>query len=390
MLLLEVDGKALFARAGIPVPRAVLDDGGAPVTLPGESGWIAKAQVPVGGRGKAGGVLPVPTPEALPAVRRALLGKRIKGFDTREILIEQACAGDEHYLALILDAAAAGARLIYSPFGGVEIESREAGSGGYNAVVPLEADALAAAVHAMADTAPASHRAAILRAGQSLASLFLDKQLLLAEINPLFALAGGEVVAGDAKVVIDMNTLPRQPELVALLDTRRHCYPDGWRKYSEDFDFVEIDADGQIGLVTTGAGLSMMLIDELVGQGLAPYNFCDVRTGQMRGSPARLLRIFDWLQAAPHVRVLLVNVFAGITDLGEFAQLLVDALRARPEWNVPVVARLVGNGETEARRIIGANGDLGIRCEPDLQRAIACVDALLRNEAAAREKNDVV
>jgi len=390
MLLLEVDGKALLARAGIPVPRGILDDGDAPVALPGTGGWIAKAQVPVGGRGKAGGVLPVPTPESLEPVRRTLLGRRIKGFETREILVEQACAGDEHYLALILDAAAGGARLIYSPFGGVDIESREAGSGGYNALVPLEADALATAVHAMAATAPAGHRAAVLRAGLALAELFLDKQLLLAEVNPLFALADGSVLAGDAKVVIDMNTLSQQPDLVALLEARRLCYPDGWRKYSEDFDFVEIDPHGQIGLVTTGAGLSMMLIDELVGQGLVPYNFCDVRTGQMRGSPARLLRIFDWLRDARDVRVLLVNVFAGITDLGEFAQLLVDALRARPDWKVPVVARLVGNGEAAARRIVAANADLGIRFEPDLERAIAQVAALLQGHAAAQEKNDVV
>lgn len=390
MLLLEVDGKALLARAGIAVPAGVLDEGGLAPDLPGAGPWIAKAQVPVGGRGKAGGVLPVASAGDLPPVRAALVGKRIKGFETPEILIEQACAGEEHYLALMLDAAAGGARLIYSPFGGIDIESRQAGADGYNAVTPLEAPALARAVHEMAATAPASHRAAILAAGLALAELFLARQLLLAEINPLFALPDGSVLAGDAKVVIDMNTLAQQPEIVALLRARQHRYPDGWRKHSEDFDFVEIDPAGQIGLVTTGAGLSMMLIDEMVRRGLAPYNFCDVRTGQMRGSPERLLRIFDWLRAAGSVRVLLVNVFAGITDLAEFTQLLVTALRARPDWRVPIVARLVGNGEAAARRIIDANPDLALCFEPDLERALDQVQVLLARQAAGKESAHAV
>src|SRR5690606_8091492 len=110
----------------------------------------------------------------------------------------------------------------------------------------------------------------------------------------------------------------------------------------EDFDYIELDPEGEIGLITTGAGLSMMLIDELVAQGARPVNFADVRTGQMRGDPSRLLLMMDWLQTAPGLRVVLINIFAGITDLEEFAQTLLKALALRPDWDTPIVARLIG------------------------------------------------
>ncbi|MGE3870877.1 MAG: hypothetical protein AB7F51_15350, partial [Pseudorhodoplanes sp.] len=198
----------------------------------------------------------------------------------------------------------------------------------------------------------------------------------LAEINPLFV-DGGAGRAGDAKIVVDMNAVPERPALLRIFEDNRDLYPDAWRKLSEGFDYVEIDRAGQIGLVTTGAGLSMMLIDELVAAGGRPINFCDMRTGQMRGKPDRLLRIFDWLQEAGHLRVVLVNVFAGITDLGEFAELLLEARRQRPGLRVPFVARLVGNGAERARKLIG-EAACGIELEPDLERAIARSVALAR------------
>jgi succinyl-CoA synthetase beta subunit len=236
-----------------------------------------------------------------------------------------------------------------------------------------------------AQAAPAL-RAGLQEVGERLVAMFLAHRLMLAEINPLFAQEDGRFVAGDAKVVVDMNAVDAASPVRAILAEQRDLYPDAWRKLSEDFDFVEIDPAGRVGLVTTGAGLSMMLIDELVGQGIAPFNFCDMRTGQMRGSPERLLRIFDWLAAAPDVQVVLVNIFAGITDLSEFTQLLVDALQARPECRWPIVARLVGNGEEQARAIIARHPELPIVFEPDLQQAIARVGRLLGKASCTQEQ----
>jgi succinyl-CoA synthetase beta subunit len=390
MLLLEADGKELLRGVGIATPAGLrmrrID---AQPALPGSGPWMAKAQVPVGGRGKAGGIRRLATPADLEDAVGALLGSRIKGCETREVLVEEAVSGEEHYLSIMVDASKGGVRLIYSAFGGVDVESRMPSTGTvFNELVPLDPADIDAAIGRLVALAPAPNRASLQDVAVRLARLFCEQQLMLVEINPLFALPGGAFVAGDAKVVVDMNVVSTRPLLRSIFDSGRELYPDAWRKLAEDFDFVEIDAGGQVGLVTTGAGLSMMVIDELVGRGLSPFNFCDMRTGQMRGSPARLIRILDWLAEARNVRVVLVNIFAGITDLSEFAGLLVDALRAHPEFKLPVVARLVGNGEEAARTIIAAHPDLNIVLEPDLEAAIARVGSLLARWPALETRSE--
>ena len=182
--------------------------------------------------------------------------------------------------------------------------------------------------------------------------MLLARELALAEINPLFVSAAG-CVAGDAKLVVDLGAVERQPRIAALIAARPQTYADANRKLTEGFDYVEIDPEGEIGLLTTGAGLSMMLIDELAARGMKPLNFCDIRTGQMRGSPARVMRVLEWLTSRPSLRAVLVGVFAGITDLAEFADLLATGMERTPSLRVPVVARLVGRGAAEARAYPG-------------------------------------
>ncbi|WP_326538286.1 ATP-grasp domain-containing protein [Pseudorhodoferax sp.] len=389
MMLVEADGKRLLHEAGIAVPPGrCWSSPDAALPVAGTGPWMAKAQVPVGGRGKAGGVRPVPDTAQLHETLAAMFGLHIKGHVVREVLVEQQIGhgATEHYLAILVDAGSGALRLLYTARGGMDVESIGfAGDEGFSQAFSPDAAALQGAIEALAATVPATLRAGLVDVARRLGSLVLAQQLLLAEINPLFADDAGHWVAGDAKVVIDMNAVPRQPALRSLLTERQAMYPDAWRKLSEDFDFVEIDPDGRVGLVTTGAGLSMMLIDELVAQGVSPFNFCDMRTGQMRGSPARLLLILDWLAQARDVRVLLVNIFAGITDLSEFTQLLVDALRARPGFRRPVVARLVGNGQAAAQRIVADHPDLGIRFEPDLEAAITLTKALLQASAPSED-----
>lgn len=210
--------------------------------------------------------------------------------------------------------------------------------------------------------------------GRRLADLVLQRELALAEINPLF-LSDDGCVAGDAKLVVDLSAVERQPRIAELLEARSQTYVDANRKLAEGFDYVEIDPDGEIGLVTTGAGLSMMLIDELAARGLKPLNFCDIRTGQMRGSPARVMRALKWITARPSLRAVLVSVFAGITDLGEFGTLLATGLEQTPALRVPVVARLVGRGATEAQRIL-ADRHPGMLVTEDLEEALSSVAAI--------------
>ncbi|HYH43756.1 MAG TPA: hypothetical protein VD867_17440, partial [Burkholderiales bacterium] len=199
---------------------------------------------------------------------------------------------------------------------------------------------------------------------------FLDREAVMVEINPLFVRADGTWVAGDAKVVTDDNALERQPQLRALVAQRSAVYPEVALKLDHGFDYVVVDPEGEIGLLTTGAGLSMMLIDELRGAGLKPFNFLDIRTGGLRGETTRLVKVLQWIGEAPRVRVVLINIFAGITELGEFSRLLVSAIRQAPALKVPVVARLVGNGLPAAQEVLA---EAGIALHTDLDAALADV-----------------
>ena len=184
----------------------------------------------------------------------------------------------------------------------------------------------------------------------------------------------GSWVAGDAKLVSDDNALPRQAELNALVGLRANVYPEAALKLAHGFDYVVVDPDGDIGLLTTGAGLSMMLIDELRAVGLKPYNFLDVRTGGFRGDPTRLINVLKWISGGRRIRIMLINIFAGITDLGEFSRLLVTALQQVPEFKAPIVARLAGNGLADAR---SAFDQAGIKLYTELDDAIAEVQRQL-------------
>jgi succinyl-CoA synthetase beta subunit len=359
VLLIEADGKALLAEHGIAVPDGVLVVDTTIGTLPSDGPWIVKAQVPVGGRGKAGGVARVDTPQDAAAAVHRMLGQRLKGHQVEACLIEQAAAGDEHYLSVMIDAASYGLRVIYSAQGGVDIE--QSGSAQGRPCPPHPA----AVAEALGDLGA---EARIVAVGRALADMLLRRELSLAEINPLFVSSEG-VIAGDAKLAIDLDALPRQPRIAALLEARPTIYADANRKLSEGFDYVELDPEGEIGLVTTGAGLSMMLIDEMAARGLKPLNFCDIRTGQMRGSPARLMRVLEWMTARPSLRAVLVNVFAGITDLAEFGSLLASGIEQSPQLRVPVIARLVGRNAAEARRIL-AERQPDVLVTEDLEEAL--------------------
>ncbi len=181
-------------------------------------------------------------------------------------------------------------------------------------------------------------------------------------------------------MILDANALPRQPEIEALIRARRDAYPEAFEKLESGFDWIEIDPEGEIGLVSAGAGLSMMLIDELTARGLRPFNFCDLRSGQMRCDPARLLEVLSRLSAGRRVRTVLVNIFAGITNLGEFARLFIQATDALPGFRLPVVARLIGNGLDEAQAIFADRG-LALLIEPNLDRALEAVARAVRGSA---------
>lgn len=370
MLILEHDAKVLLAEHGIPVPQGLLVEQGNTDARPGCPGpWVVKAQVPVGGRGKVGGIRVVNDADGLAQAIDGLLGSELKGHRVAAVRVEQAVAdAQEAYVSLSVQPRNATVLVLMAASGGVDIEAMDS-SALLRVEATAEPDALAEAVATLAAKLPAPASPALAAIGRALADLLLARDAMLVEVNPVFIRADGTWVAGDAKLILDDNALDRQPAMAALLRDRTGAYGDERRKAAHGFDFVTLDAHGSVGLVTTGAGLSMMLIDEMTARGLRPFNFCDIRTGQFRGDPTRLIQVLRWIAGGQSMRVVLVNIFAGITDLREFAALLVQALAAVPELRVPIVARLVGNGADGARELLAGCSAL-ITLEPDLDRAV--------------------
>jgi succinyl-CoA synthetase beta subunit len=372
MHLLEHDAKELLAARGIPVPAGRLvenADAVSTITLP-PGPWMVKGQIAAGGRGKAGLIRKAATLREVSEQARAILGATLKGRAVASVRVEQQIeAAHEVYIGFLLDAAAGGVRVVLSASGGVDIEQvpRDLVQ---NEVAEPDARSLTECVRRLALKLPADIGPAVRDAGERLVHAFLELEALLIEVNPLFVLDGGRWLAGDARVATDDNALPRQKALESLLKDRAAAYPDVARKHEHGFDYVVVDPDGEIGLLTTGAGLSMMLIDELRAAGLRPYNFLDIRTGGLRGETRRLTQVLRWVGEGKNLKVLLVNIFAGITDLGEFSRLLVEAIAAAPQLKVPVVARLVGNGLPAAREVLGA---AGITLHTDLDAALTAV-----------------
>jgi succinyl-CoA synthetase beta subunit len=377
MYLLEHDAKQLLAARGIPVPAGALIERASALrttTLP-PGPWMVKGQIAAGGRGKAGLIRKVATRQDLTDQVLALLGSRSGARAVESVRIEQQVrAARQAYIGLLLDAAGGGVRVLVSEKGGMDIEQVSPDLI-HSGRAEADAQSITARVRHLTQNLPPDFGLPLREAGEGLAHAFADLEALLIEVNPLFVLDGGRWLAGDAKVVTDDNALPRQKELESLLKARADAYPDVARKHEHGFDYVVVDPAGEIGLLTTGAGLSMMLIDELRAAGLKPYNFLDIRTGGLRGETRRLTQVLNWIGEGKSVKVLLVNIFAGITDLGEFARLLVESIAAAPQFKLPVVARLVGNGLPEAREVLAA---ARIALLTDLDDALAAARAHLK------------
>jgi len=338
--------------------------------LPAMTKGVVKAQVPVGGRGKAGGIRVARDAAALREALDAIMELSIKGHAVRACRIEALVDyRHEAYLSLTLDTARAEVSVMMSPHGGIEVEDAATRADLVQENVPLDADLVLAAVERLAARMPAALRTPLREAGKRLVPVFFAEEALLLEINPLFVRADGSWAIGDTKLAVDENALPRLPQLAGLIADNADLYPEAALKLAQGFDYVEIDPQGDIGLITTGAGLSMQLIDELVARGLSPFNFCDIRTGQFKGDPARLIQVMRWLAAGPNIRAVLINFFAGHTHLGEISRLLLQAVDAVPELDAPIIARMIGNGLAEAQATLAAAGGR-IAIETDLERAI--------------------
>jgi len=379
MMLLEHDAKVLLAQFGISIPVGVLANRSThqAVSYP----CFVKVQIPVGGRGKAGGIVKANNASELAQALHKLVGATVRGHRVHECRIEQPAAGQECYVSLMLDPSSGKVIILMSAEGGVEVEQHSASGAMLQQQANFEINAVKLAAQQLAQQLPAFAQAALTQAAHQLCDALFQLELTLTEINPLFVQPDGSWIAGDAKLVADDNAIERQPLLLALLKERGHAYPEASLKIDHGFDFVRLDEDGDVGMLTTGAGLSMQLVDELTRRGCKPFNFVDIRTGQFRGEPTRLIQVLRWIGEGKNVKVILMNFFAGVTDLAELSRLILIALEQTQEIKIPIVIRLIGNGlETAIQTLTSANASLVV--ETDLEKAVDQVVALARGHAA--------
>jgi succinyl-CoA synthetase beta subunit len=379
MMLLEHDAKVLLAQFGISIPVGVLANRSARPTV--SYPCFVKVQIPVGGRGKAGGIVKATNASELEQALHKLVGATVRGHRVHECRIEQPASGQECYVSLMLDPSSGKVIILMSAEGGVEVEQHSASGAMLQQQANFEINSVKLAAQQLAQQLPAFAQTALTQAAHQLCDALFQLELTLTEINPLFVQPDGSWIAGDAKLVADDNAIERQPLLLALLKERGHAYPEASLKIDHGFDFVRLDEDGDVGMLTTGAGLSMQLVDELTRRGCKPFNFVDIRTGQFRGEPTRLIQVLRWIGEGKNVKVILMNFFAGVTDLAELSRLILIALEQTQDIKIPIVIRLIGNGlETAIQTLTSANASLVV--ETDLEKAVDQVVALARGQAA--------
>jgi succinyl-CoA synthetase beta subunit len=351
--LYEFQAKEVFAGAGIPIPRGRMASTPAEVeAIARDLGrCVVKAQVHVGGRGKAGGIKVVNTPAAARAAAEGMLGKPLKGLIVHHVLVEEALPiASEYYLSVIIDRTTKRPVMIASAMGGVDIEEVAASTPEKIArlVIDPAYGPLGFELRRLSEGAGFDPRASrgVMDIATRLYHVFATTDASLAEINPLVVTDQGAVIAADAKYDVDDNALYRQQALA------------GYREESEE-DEIEAEAHrrgvnyvrlpgGDIGIIGNGAGLVMSTLDLVTRHGGKPANFLDVGGGASAESVREALSI---VLMDPNVKGVLFNIFGGITRGDLVAQGILDAVGTM-DIKVPMVVRMAGTRAKEGLALL--------------------------------------
>ena len=384
MNLHEYQAKQLFTEYGIPIlPGKIArtaDEAAANARALGGEAWLVKAQVHAGGRGKAGGVKFVKSPEAAALAAGAMLGTQLvttqsgpTGQPVNIVLIDSAAQiAHELYLGAVVDRASRRVTFMASRAGGMDIEEVAATTpeliftASIDPVLGLQDYQTRLLGFALALTDSQRKELAIILKG--LYRLFIDKDLSLLEINPLAILADGTLAALDGKINIDDNALYRQ----AIATWRDPTQEDERERRAQAFDLNYVTLDGNIACMVNGAGLAMATMDVVKLYGGAPANFLDVGGGT---TAERVAEAFKIITSDPNVKAILVNIFGGIVRCDMIASGIISAVK-EVGVNVPVVVRLEGTNVAEGKKMLADSG-LAILSAEDLsdaaQKVVAAV-----------------
>jgi succinyl-CoA synthetase beta subunit len=386
--LYEYQGKQLFARFGIPVSE------GAVAATPAEARAAAerlgdavmvKAQVLVGGRGKAGGIKYAATPDDAEQHAQAILGMDIRGHTVRRVWIERASDIErEYYFSITFDRGAKRPLLMLTTEGGIEIEQvadetpeklARLHVDPLTGLLPFHARRLCFAAGIPADEVK-QVTAIIERSYQA----FIETDAMLVEINPLIVTPDGIVRALDSKYTVDDNALFRHPDIAEMRDVEA-ADPQEQLAREKGVNFVKLDG-GDIGTLANGAGLAMSTLDVVAAAGRdsghRPANFLDVGGGANAEAIATAMEV---LLSDAQVRAVLFNVFGGITRCDEVAQGILTALD-RLGTTLPIVVRLDGTNADEGRRMLADAAPANVRVEATMLGAAQRVVELVEGRAA--------
>lgn len=377
MKLHEYQSKQIFSRFSIPIPKgrvAVTPQEAAQVAEELASRVVIKAQVLVGGRGKAGGIRLAKTPKETAEMATQILAMDIKGLPVRKVLVDEAAQIDkEIYLGITNDRAARKPVMMASAAGGVDIE--EVARENPEKIIKIHIDPLLGLRDYQAwDIAagidlPREHWRGFGQIARGLWDAYIASDATLAEINPLVITADNHLLAVDGKMVIDDNALFRHPDLGEMRDLDVEAASEiEARKYGLSY----IKLDGNIGCMVNGAGLAMTTMDIIKLFGGEPANFLDIGGGAGEDKVAAALRI---ILSDPNVKAVLLNVFGGITRGDEVARGILAALQ-EVKTVVPMVIRLVGTNADEGRQILAdANMITANTLAEAAQKSIAAANA---------------
>jgi succinyl-CoA synthetase beta subunit len=383
MDLLEYKGKQVLARHGVaqlPGREATTVDEA--VAVAEECGYpaIIKAQVKVGGRGKAGGIKLAHSPEEVREHATNILGMDIRGHTVHVVWIQRASQiVSEYYAAVVFDRSAKAPLVMLSTQGGMEIEQVAAEHP--DALATLHVDPLVGfhPFHARRLAYEAGIDADVVRpVGDMLATLytvFTEEDATLVEINPLVITPEREVMALDAKVTLDDNAMFRHSDNAALDDL---IDADEQETMAKQRGLTYVKLDGDIGIFGNGAGLVMSTLDVVAHAGGAPANFLDAGGG---AKAEAIVASVEVILSNPSVKAVLFNVFGGITRCDEVAKGLIEAYKML-EPSVPFVVRLDGTNDVEARKLLADANLAGLHPEATMDGAAARVVALARGESA--------
>ena len=354
MKVYEYQAKAFFAKYGLPVDNSLVchtaEEAVEAYRKLRVERAVVKAQVHTGGRGKAGGVKLGKNEAEIKQYATQILGMDIKGFTVDRVLVGEAVdIASEYYVSIVIDRKSKSAILMLSREGGMDIEAVAKDTP--EKIIKILIDPLLglpdykareAAFTLFDDMAQVKQAVPLL---QNLYRLFKEKDASLAEINPLVLTGDGKLKAIDAKMTFDNNALFRHPDVFELFEPT----PEERKEQdAKDKGFSYVNLGGEIGCMVNGAGLAMATMDMIKLYGGNPANFLDIGGSS---NPTKIVEAMKLLLSDKHVKVVLINIFGGITRCDDVAKGLIEAFKLI-DTTMPIVIRLTGTNEKEGRELL--------------------------------------